>query len=398
VSSNLNLFLVGAAVLAVTILVSLLPTRWIFRVSVAIFALSAVIYVAMMVIMLTTSQSTFASNWDAANPSTQSYQALIDSTSSGIGVTFAGTFLGIVFTMLSFVGYANSAYYGGEVRGNPTRTQGIAIFSAPIVFAALIAGLYAATYFMFSRPFIIGLSTGYLSGCVGGLAPDGSCPTTAFAAVPGGFPSPLFLSAYVVHNPLFAAFLSFGLVLTFFGFSLIYFILPTRNLFAWSFDRIFPTFLTRVTRNGVPWVAVAVLAVAAYASLYIAVYTSYFAYLSYANFGFWLAVAIVCLGGALFPFLRPKLFAQAPRVVRARVGRVPVLTIVGLASCGGSLFVSYAASTAAYIEPSGPYSIFYLVFLPLVFVVGLVIYFLSWAIQRSRGVPVELISKELPPD
>jgi hypothetical protein len=33
-----------------------------------------------------------------------------------------------------------------------------------------------------------------------------------------------------------------------------------------------------------------------------------------------------------------------------------------------------------------------------VFVIGVVLYFVSYAIQKSRGVPVELISKELPPD
>jgi basic amino acid/polyamine antiporter, APA family len=384
VSSNFIIFWVGAAVLALVILASLLPTKWVFRVMVGIFAVSAIIYVAMLVILLTTSQATFASHWDAANASLagQSYQNIIDSTSSTIGITFAGTFLGIVYTMLSFIGYANSAYYGGEIRGNPTRTQGLAIFGAPLIFAGLIAGLYAATYFTFGRPFIIGLSTGYVTGTI---------------SVPA-FPSPLYLAAYVVPYPLFAAFLSFGLVITFFGFALIYFILPTRNLFAWSFDRIFPSFLTRVSRNGVPWVAILVLAVAAFICLWVGTYTVLLNYLSYANFGFWIAVAIVCLAGALFPFLRPQMFANAPSLVRARLGRVPILSIVGFASCGAALFVSYAASTASYVEPSGAYNYLYLAFLPIVFLVGFAVYWVARVIQKSRGVPVELISKELPPD
>ncbi len=384
-SGNTNIFIAGAIVLLIVILVALLPTKWIFRVSIGIFAVSAVIYVAMLVILLTTSQSAFAADWNAAQASTpgQSYDQLVASLPAGtIAITAAGTFIGIVYTMLSFIGYANSAYYGGEIRGNPTRAQGLAIFGAPLIFAALIAGLYAATYYTFGRPFIIGLSTGYVSSTV---------------SIPA-FPSPLFLAAYVVHNPLFAAFLSFGLVITFFGFSLIYFILPTRNLFAYSFDRILPTFVARVSRNGVPWVAVIILAVAAFISLWVGTYTALLTYLSYANFGFWLAVAIVCLAAALFPFLRPDMFSRAPPLVRAKVGKVPILTLVGAASFAASLFVSYAASTAQFVEPSGAYNYYYLAFLPLVFVVGLAIYGISWAIQRSRGVPVELISKELPPD
>jgi basic amino acid/polyamine antiporter, APA family len=375
-------YLVAFVVLLLVILVSFLPTRWIFRISIGIFAVSALIYVIMMVVMLTTPQATFATDWNNANGS-GAYQTLANSAAgSASTITLAGTFLGIVYTMLSFVGYANSSYYGGEIRGNPIRTQGLAIFAAPLIFAGIIGALYAATYYTFGRLFLIGASQSYVSGTF-------SAPA---------LPSPLFLAAYIVHNPWLAAFLSFGLVLTFFGFSLIYFIIPTRNLFAWSFDRVLPAFLTRVSRNGVPYVAVIVLAIASWISLYVATYTSLFSYLSYSNFGFWLAVGLVCLGGALFPFLRPQLFRKAPRIVQARVGSVPILTIVGVASWIGSWFVSYAASTAQFVEPPGAYNVYYLLFLPIVFVIGIIGYWIAYAIQRARGIPMDLINKELPPD
>ncbi len=382
ISNNLNIFLIGFGVLLFVLLLSLLPTKWVFRATVAIFVVTALIYVIMLAIMLTTSQATFAAHWNAANPASQSYATLAANGASIDAITLGGTFLGIVYTMLSFIGYANSSYFAGEIRGNPTRTQGLAIFGAPLIFAALIGALYAATYYTFGRDFIVGVSSGVLSGTV-------SLST---------LPSPLFLAAYLTSDPYLAAFLTFGLVLTFFGFAFIYFIIPTRNLFSWSFDRVLPSFFTRVSSSGVPYVAVITLFVAAIISLYVAVYTTLFDYLTYSNFGFWLAVGIVCLGGALFPFLRPKLFAQAPRIVRARIGPVPILTIVGIASWIGSWFVSYAASTIQYLEITGPYPYSYLLFLPIVFVIGVVAYFISYAIQRSRGVPVELISKELPPD
>jgi APA family basic amino acid/polyamine antiporter len=380
-TSNTDLFVVAAVILLGVIGISLLPTRWIFRTAVGIFVLSAIIFVVMLGILLATPQSTFAADWNHAYPG-NSYNSIANGVASTAGITTAGTFLGIVYTMLSFIGYANSSYYGGEIRGNPTRTQGIAIFGAPLIFAALIAALYAATYYTFGRTFLIGVSQGWLTGTV-------PVPT---------IPTPLFLVAYIIHNPWLAAFLSFGLFLTFFGFSLVYFILPTRNLFSWSFDRLFPAFLARVSRNGVPFVAVLVLAIASFISLYYATYTTLFSYLSYSNFGFWLAVGVVCLGGALFPFLRPRLFANAPKLVQARVGSVPVLTIVGVASWIAAWFVSYAASTAQFVEPSGAYNVGYLLFLPGVFALGLVIYAIAYAVQRSRGVPIQLINKELPPD
>jgi basic amino acid/polyamine antiporter, APA family len=378
-NSTTDQFAIGSAFLLLVVLVSLLPTKWIFRTAVGIFVVTALIYVLMVGIFLTTSHGTFVTNYNAVNGA-GAYQTLAAQGAATDSITVSGTFLGIVYTMLSFIGYANSSYYGGEIRGNPTRTQGLAIFGAPIIFAGLIALLYWSTYNVLGRNFIVGASGAWF----------GSGPTT--------MPSPLLLVAYLVSNPWFAAFLTFGLALTFFAFSLIYFIVPTRNLFAWSFDRIFPSFLTRVTKNGVPWVAVLVLAASSFLCLWLGVYYTIFNYLSYSNFGFWFAVGVVCLAGALFPFLKKDLFRNAPRMVRVKIGPVPLITIVGGVSWIAAWFVSYAASTAQYVEPSGAYSYLYLLFLPIVFVVGLVVYFLSYAIQRSRGVPVNLISKELPPD
>ncbi|MFZ1022840.1 MAG: APC family permease [Thermoplasmata archaeon] len=372
-------FAIGALFLLVVVLVSLLPTKWIFRTSIGIFAVTFVIYAIMIGILASTSQATFASHYNAVNGA-GAYATLARSGAAVDSITISGTFLGIVYTMLSFIGYANSSYYGGEIRGNPTRTQGLAIFGAPLIFAAMIALLYAVTYNTFGRNFIVGASQNWF----------GSGPTT--------MPSPLLLVAYLISDPWIAGFLTFGIALTFFAFSLIYFIVPTRNLFAWSFDRILPSFLTRVSRNGVPWVAVLVLAAASFLCLWLGVYYTIFNYLSYANFGFWFAVGLVCLGGALFPFLKKNLFNNAPRIVRAKVGPVPVITLVGGASWIASWYVSYAASTASYVEPTGAYSYLYLLFLPIVFAVGLAVYFISYVIQRSRGVPVNLISKELPPD
>ena len=379
VSSTTDIFVIALVTLLIVILVSLLPTKWVFRVSVLVFLLSAVVFAIMIGILVATPQATFAADFNKNPVYGTTYQGLV----TVIPITATGTFLGIVYTMLSFIGYANSSYYGGEIRGSPTRAQGLAIFGAPLIFAVLIAGLYAASYYTFGRGFLIGISSAYF--------------TTPGVAWPG----PLYLAAEIVHVPILAAFLSFGLVLTFFGFSLIYFIVPTRNLFAWSFDRILPSFLARVNRNGVPWVAVLVLAISALIALWIQTYTTYFDYatLGYSNFGFWFAVGIVCLAGALFPFIRKTAFSQAPSIVRARVGGVPVLTIIGVAAFASSWFVSYSASTTSYLGISASsYSIGDLLFLPVVLVIGIVIYWISYAVQKGRGVPVDLISKELPPE
>ncbi|MCI4352753.1 MAG: amino acid permease [Thermoplasmata archaeon] len=392
-------FWIGAVILGAVILISLLPTKWIFRTAVGIFLVSGLIFVIMMAILFTTPQSTFTADWNAnaqnlANTcngvvgTTNTVQCVINTfytsamTSAG-GIAFAGSglLIGIVYTMLSFIGYANTAYFGSEIRGAPTRTQGLAIFGSPLLFAALIALLYAGTYYTFGHNFLVAASANWNYGYGAG-----------FPAIP----SPLFLVSYILHNALLSAFLAFGIALTFFGFVLIYFIIPTRNLFAWSFDRILPTFVARVSRGGVPYVTVLILGFFAFVCLWLTTYTTLFAFLTYANFGFWLAVGIVCLAGAFFPFLRPQLYRASPRIVQTSLGKLPLITLVGVLSAGASFWVVYASAIPAFTLQAIQWS--QLALFPIVFIIGLVIYGVSHVIQRSRGLPIDLINKQLPPE
>jgi basic amino acid/polyamine antiporter, APA family len=398
--SSTDIFVIGAVILIVVILISLLPTKWIFRAAVGIFILSAVIFVAMVAILFSTPYSTFVSDWNsnplnlAQNctvglvPASNTVQCIIQTfytntmqTPGGIAFTGGGLFIGVVYTMLSFIGYANTAYFGSEIRGAPTRTQGLAIFGAPLLFAALIAILYAGTYYTFGHAFLVASSTNWYFG-YGNALP--------------AIPSPLFIVAYIVHDAVLSAFLAFGVALTFFGFVLIYFIVPTRNLFAWSFDRILPTFVARVSRNGVPWVAVLILGFFAFVCLWLTTYTKLFLFLTYANFGFWLAVGIVCLAGAFFPFLRPELYRSAPRIVRTSLGKLPLITLIGVLSAGASFWVVYASSVPAFTLEAVQWA--QLSIFPVVFIIGLILYAISHVVQRSRGLPIDLINKELPPE
>jgi basic amino acid/polyamine antiporter, APA family len=399
-SSTTDIFVVGAIILIVVILISLLPTKWIFRTAVGIFVISAVIFLVMVVLLFATPYSTFVADWNsnAQNlaqsctvglvPSSNTVQCVIQTfytnsgqSAAGISFTNAGLFIGVVYTMLSFIGYANTAYFGSEIRGAPTRTQGLAIFGAPLLFAALIALLYAGTYYTFGHPFIVAASSDWGNGW-----------GNPFPAMP----SPLFLVSYILHNATLSAFLAFGVALTFFGFVLIYFIVPTRNLFAWSFDRILPTFVARVSRHGVPYVTVLILGFFAFVCLWLTTYTTLFLFLTYANFGFWLAVGIVCLAGAFFPFIRPQLYRNSPRIVQSHIGRLPLITLVGVLSAGASFWVVYAASVPSFTLEAVQWT--QLAIFPIVFVIGLVLYGIAHAVQRSRGLPIDLINKELPPE
>ncbi|HLI45984.1 MAG TPA: amino acid permease, partial [Geobacterales bacterium] len=361
-------FIIGFVIVTLVILLNFLPVKWIFRIVTALFVIQAIIYVWFVAQLAMIPHDTFVSDFNqkfGAN----AYQQVLNLAKNNYQVdwtiTAEGTFIGIVYTMLSYIGYANSAYFAGEVRGDPRSSQGLAIFGSPIIFSVIIYILYSVIYNTFGHDFLVASSVLSLNGDQGWIMPAA--------------PSPAHLVAVISNDPFFVSVVPFGLVLTFFGFALIYFFVPTRNIFAYAFDRIIPTKVAEVNRYGIPWVAVLIYGVIAYVSLYLTVYTQVFSYLSYANFGWWLSVAIVMFAAASFPFLKKDIFESSPRIVKRKLGPIPVITLVGIIGGILSLWVSYSTILPSFT--GAPINAVYILSILLVYVIALLIFIISYFIQ-----------------
>ena len=374
-------FILSAVIVTFVVLTMFLPVKQIFRFIIALFGIQAVIYVIFIGMMLSTNHAAFVAGFNAKSGTT--VDAIIKSGTTAIGapITFTSdaTFVGLVYTMLSYIGYANSAYFAGEVKGDPRKSQGLAIFVSPIIFSVLIYILYASMYNVFGHDFLVASATLFVAG------------TSPLPVIP----SPAYLISYVTDNPTLAFLVPFGLFLNDIGFAVVYFFVPTRNIFAYSFDRILPAKFATVNRRGVPYYAVILYAIIAYFSVYVTVYQTWFSYLYYANFGWWIATAIVMLAAAIFPFRRKDIFESSPKIVRYKIGPVPLLTILGGIGIFLSLFISYSTILPSF--NGFPINPVYVVSMLFVMVAGLIIYAISYLYQKSRAIPVELASKELPP-
>jgi basic amino acid/polyamine antiporter, APA family len=381
-------FEIGLIIVTIVVLIMFLPVKWILRTVIAIFSLSAIVYVVFMGLLLSSSNSAFVSSFNTQSGTTVA-AVIAAASKAGVSsaVTFGGTFIGIVYTMLSFVGYANSAYFAGEVSGAPRRSQGIAIMFAPIVMAIASFFLYYEIYQVFGRGFLVASSSLATS--------TNTAVSSAWYTHLVAIPSPAYLVSFISNNYLLTALVPIGLMATFVGFVIVYYMIPVRNIFAWSFDRVIPAKFADVTRTGVPWVSVLFWGAIAYLSLYLATYTTIFDYLAYTNFGWWVAVAIVMFAAAIFPFRKKDLFKSAPSNVTKKIGPVPLITILAAVGIGLSLFVSYATILPSYtgfaVNTTDIVSIL------LIFVLAFIVYVISYYYHKHKGVPVELIAKELPP-
>lgn len=376
-----NIFMISIATVTLVVLTMFLSVKNVFRIIIGLFVTQAVIFVVFMGMMLTTSHAAFVAGFNAQSGTTVDTIVNEGTNLLGSPITFTAgqTAIGLVYTMTSYIGYANSAYFAGEVKGDPRKSQGIAIFATPILFAVLIYMLYASLYNVFGHEFLVASSV---------LWVNGQSPLPSI-------PSPAFLISFITSNPILAMLIPLALVLNNFGFAMVYFFVPTRNIFAWAFDRVIPVKFAAVDKRGVPYYAVILYAIIAYVSVYITVYTSWFNYLYYANFGWWIAVAIVMFAAAIFPFKRRDIFSSSPKIVTYKIGPIPVLTIVGVIGIFASLFISYSTILPSFA--GFPINPIYVVSMVFVMIAALVIYAISYFYQKSRGVPVDLARIELPP-
>src|SRR5262249_39121481 len=120
------------------------------------------------------------------------------------------------------------------------------------------------------------------------------------------------------------AFVSLCFVLAILWWTPTGFMLGTRNMFAWSFDRLAPGKLTSVSdRFHTPVIATVVIGCVVELLNYLNIYQGLGAYLLNIIAVMGVAFIIVSLAAALMPWRRPQLHGQGPNWSRRRIGTVP---------------------------------------------------------------------------
>lgn len=171
-------------------------------------------------------------------------------------------------------------------------------------------------------------------------------------------------------------------------------LLVSRNMFAWSFDRVMPDRLSSVdSRSSSPLWAIGVMLLLSIASTAIYSFTTWFSSLS-ALLGLTLPLLITAVAGVLLPFRRRELVENSP--YGRRVAGIPLLTLVG-----GLALLGFSGAVAVLLwDPGSGASLSQnpgkLELAVIVYIVGLAIWFVARAIRRSQGIDIDLSYRELP--
>lgn len=174
------------------------------------------------------------------------------------------------------------------------------------------------------------------------------------------------------------------------------YMIATRNIFAWSFDRVIPSKFSSINeRTHTPVYAIGAVAILQFVGLIAYTYgpSTFLSLTSGAGLAEIITFMIVAVAAIIFPFKRKDLYENTP--ARINLGPVPLISIVGTISLAFYILLEYFyltnANYGANILPVYEATAVSLLLPAVIFVA-------SYFYNKGRGLDLSLAFKELPPE
>ncbi len=310
-------------------------------------------------------------------------QLINTAASSGFvpGWTLAGTALALPWAMQMWGGWWWAPYAGGEIR-NPKKSMWLAVIGATFISigAMSILALLAPGVFGFN----LQIAMNYLYA-------------THPSAYPSNLPPPYYnyLIVMVTNNQLLKDLAGFGF------FASILFIIPsgfflvTRNIFAWSFDRVFPEPLATVSERFHSPVNATILAGILLVILaYLQAFTTFFGYLVNLMIVLYLTFIIVSISAIIHPFKDKELYANS-LLTGKKFLNLPVLSWSGIGGLLVSIYLEYTVLSSPAL--GGPISWLSIISVISILFIGIVVYYLFKWYRRRQGFDISMVFGQIPP-
>jgi APA family basic amino acid/polyamine antiporter len=378
-------FALGSVMIIAIGLLMIAGPRLLKRVNLIAFIFGTLGFLLIIAVTVSVSQPQFQSIFDNfAGPG--AYQNMI-STAHTAGWSIPSdwvtpTLLSLPLSWFGLLGFSYNTYWSGEVK-KVTRNMSLSVVFSILFtsfFFSIIALLMAQS---FGIDFLT--SIGYIFN---------AAPAQYTLSVP---PWVNVFVAIVNSNPILNGLLIVSYI--FWGYFLLvsYYMIASRHILAWSFDRAFPSALASVSdRFHSPVRAIILTAVISIVAL------TFFAFLptilAPVNLTFILIVAFMLDGfaGMALPWTKKALFESAPAMCKKKVAGIPLLALLGAYTVIFILFLFFEslfnpAIIGDFGTATGGTAVALLI-------IGAVIYFVMKAYYASKGLDISLAYKELPPE
>jgi basic amino acid/polyamine antiporter, APA family len=343
----------------------------------------------MFVVLLVNSKTDFISalnsqSTEVLGTGANAYQGTLNAGAEGMPteVGSIGALSG-VFLLIPFIVFFNlwsnwGATLYGEVRGASDFRNNIKAMGGALIATTILAGimllLFAKT---FGWDFYNAANNAYWLG-------EGPL---------GVFPYPGLMAAFLMDGALWQVLLVGLLALWFFGWVGTVFLSSTRVVFAAAFDRVLPEGVSKVSKSGVPYVALALMLIP---SLPIAWF-----YAFNEDFYNWtlaatMVIAITFAGSAIaaavLPWRKPEIYNASP-IARYKLAGVPLITVAAVGFLALLVFclVKWLTDDVYALNDTGS-----LIYMGALYVVALAIYLGSRVLRKQQGIDMAMVHKEIP--
>lgn len=285
--------------------------------------------------------------------------------------------VGLVSLLTLFVMY--SAYYAGELK-EVKRSVPLSMYGALATVVAIFLLMATAATSTWGHEFIASINTLWND------APD-KYPLSSG-------PDYNYLEAIGNRSLLLTAIVGIGFVVYPAASVIANFVVNSRCLFAWAFDRLLPQKAAYVSpRTHSPVLAIVV--VAALAEIALAVYTfkGSIVFLGGTTMGYIATFATTALAAVVFPYARRAMYEESP--VKPKLLGVPLITIAGAGTLIMFAVMIYGFLTNDVFGANDGKGLAFFVGL---WVVGLVLFLLARGVRSRQGVPMDVALRTLPPE
>jgi amino acid transporter len=279
-----------------------------------------------------------------------------------------------------------NAWNVGEVkRAGDVKMQMLSMWIPSVLITLLAVAVYAQLYGLMGRDFLISLIN--FSNLSSGVI---KAPLTW-----GGVAIP-YAAMMLADNYWLQLIIMLGLICATLAYVPATWLIITRDMFAWSFDRLLPAKFSEVNeRFHTPiWSIFANFIVAEILVLlftYLPQYTSGF--FSVGWDATLVETTILCIAVAVLP-LRKTLWANSP-VKNWKLAGIPIITIVGIIGAYYNGYAVYLFSTSPSVGFAGTGAGWIILGAA---VIAFILYPIIRAYRKSQGIDIDLIFREVPPE
>jgi APA family basic amino acid/polyamine antiporter len=377
------IFAAGSILLTLFAIIFSLGTRLYFRIQNITFAIAMTGVVVGLVILAVKGHSQSAAGINSyVSGLGGSHNAVAAAAKSSGNLPQAGfdlkqTLYAMVWPLFITLYAITSSFLGGEVR-NAKRSQVLAM-PGSIIYVTILMLLL-----------VVGL--------------DHAIGTTLLGRIGASDPAALGLGSTPTYNELIAALAhNQAWLMIIIGVSFVFwtyvwlpinFLAATRAILAWAFDGLFPRKLSEVNeRYHTPIYAIALIWLASEVCLYLYVDQIF----NTLNGAFaWILSFVLCsIAATVFPYRRRELWQASP--FNGSTFGIPNITILGAISTLSLLFVEYWF----WYDPlqgvsSWGHTLRWVMI--LVIPTGTAVYLIAWFTSKRRGVAVDRVFAEIPPE